>query len=169
VPSLITTAKKCDATMSDAEGCLVLSTTVLVTASKSRVVEVHRAVLTVLQDAFSKGIFSEFVSGLLVASYLGPDANSFHVVATEGKKSESTEEGVAISILFSTVVLAAAALWVCCASPLTRQEIMQKMRSTVPRQKRYSTLTGNDHSHNIAIHRDDPGDERFEDYTPSSH
>lgn len=154
--------------MSDAEGCLVLSTTVLVTASKSRVVEVHRAVLTVLQDAFAKGFFSEFVSDLLVASYLGPDANSFHVVATEGK-SESTEEGVAISILFSTVVLAAAALWVCCASPLTRQEIMQKMRSTVPRRKRYSTLTGNDRSHNLAIHRDDPGDERFEDYSLSSH
>lgn len=164
--SLNTTAKTCDATLSEAKDCLVLSTTVLVTASKSRKVEVHRAVLTVLQDAFSKGIFSEFVSDLLVASYLGPDANSFHVVATEAN-GESTEGGVAIAILFSIAVLAAAALWVCCASPLTRQEVMNKMRTTIPRRKRYSTLTSNDHSDDLAIHRDDAGDYSFED--PSVH
>lgn len=131
----------------------MLSTTVLVTASKSRVVEVHRAVLTVLRDAFSKGIFSEFVSDLILASYLGPDANTFHVSLSQ-EDSMPSAGGVAIAVLFSVAVAFGAALWVLIAST---------------RRKRYNSVAGSPPAdNNLAIYRDDEDFEGFSNHSRHS-
>lgn len=133
-------AKECDATTPDAQGCLVLSTTVLVTAPKSRVAEVHRAVLTVLADAFDKGIFSEFTN-LVFATFLGPNPKTFHV-AENHMDAGSSEGGIMIALLFSVVVVLGAAMWVCA--------------DTITRRKSYSAVATSNHysGDNLAVHRD---------------
>lgn len=93
----------------------MLSTTVLVTASsKSRVSEIHRLVLTVLADAFSKGIFSEFVSDVILSSYLGPDAKTFSLA--EVQADDHSKMNVTVGILFSAVVVLGAIIMVSMAS-----------------------------------------------------
>jgi hypothetical protein len=154
----MSTAKTCDATLSEAQGCLVLSTTILLTASKNRVTEVHRAVLTLLSDAFSKGIFSEFVPDLVLASYLGPDANTFSMAEAQ-IYDDSSEGSIAIAVLFSVVAVFAAAIWVCVVSPLTRQELINNTCAKA-RRKQYNPIDAGDaaeevESNNIAFYRDE--------------
>ena len=143
--SITLTAKECDAITREAKRCLVLSTTVLVTAPKSRAAEVHRAVLTVLAEAFDKGIFSEFTN-LALASFLGPNPETFHVTRVQTNAS-SSDEGLTIASLFSLVAVLGAAMLV--------------FAVTITRRTSYSAVaTNNNYSgDNLAVGRDTACDE----------
>lgn len=94
----------------------MLSTTILVTTSNSRVAEIHQLVLTVLADAFSKGIFSEFVSDVILSSYLGPDAKTFSLAEVPSDDDTIQIISVVVGVLFTVVVVLCAVLWVYMAS-----------------------------------------------------
>ena len=125
----------------------MLNSKILVTTMHGSVPEVRRGILMVLEDAFRKGIFSEFVSDVVGVSYLGPDPNSFYAVAAAQQADYySTEGKVTIALMFSVTVLLGAALWVCINSPMTRKDIMGRVYSLTTRRKRYDSLAvGSDH------------------------
>jgi len=73
--SLPKSTAKCDPTLSQAKGCVMLETELLVTTidSTSTSEEVHHNILHSLQDAFKKNVFTEFMPELITTSYLGPE------------------------------------------------------------------------------------------------
>eukprot|EP00804_Cyclotella_cryptica_P010241 CCRYP_016705-RA/>CCRYP_016705-RA protein AED:0.19 eAED:0.19 QI:249/0.5/0.33/0.66/1/1/3/0/1773 len=162
---ITSTTKKCIATSSAAKGCLVLSTKLLITTTHSPVSEVHTGILKVLQDAFTTGTFAESVSDVVLATYLGPDVNTLYAsaLATETLADNNSSEGnIVIAIMFSVTIVLAAAIWVCISSPLTRREVMDKIRSATTRRKRYQSLSGGNNHEQQQQHQDDEEEEVVE-------
>lgn len=163
------TAKKCIATSSAAKGCLVLSSKLLVTTTHSSVSEVRVGILNVLKDAFTKGIFAESVSEVVLATYLGPDAtaSSSSILASDALADDSLEGSIVIAIMFSIAIVVAAAIWVCISSPLTRRELLDKVRSATKIRKRYNSLSVCNNSEveaevrsgDLAVYRDSDRDD----------
>ena len=135
----------------------------------SSVSEVRIGILKVLKDAFTKGIFAESVSGVVLATYLGPDANTSYssALATNSFVDDSSEGSIVIAIMFSITIVLAAAIWVCISSPLTRRELFDKVRSATKMRKRYHSLSASNNSEeeaevrsgNLAVYRDSDRDD----------
>ena len=79
------------------QGCGVLNTKLLITSSGLATSHVHRDILSVLQESFKEGVFTEFIPELTTTSYLGPEPEVFLFVESE---ETINEENNAAGIIF---------------------------------------------------------------------
>ena len=121
----------------------MLSTKLFISTTHSPVSEVRIGILKVLKDVFEKGIFTDSVSDIVLATYLGPDANTLYAspLATNTLAGNFLQGNIVIAIMFSFTIIFAAVIWVCISSPLTRREVFNKIRSA-KRRKCYQSLSG---------------------------
>jgi len=135
----ITSMSECDPISSQAQGCVVLNTKLLVTSSgDTPVSEVHHDVLAVLSDAFREDTFTEFIPELIDTSYLGPDPeavtlsgkprSSDETMPLEGKGGTGSTKTVVILLSLGCAVLLLKAIS-CFAFPTTRVVDFRKVLS----------------------------------------
>ena len=67
---------ECDPTLSDAKGCTVWSTRLLITSVGLHVSDVHHEMLHLISNALNNGTFVESVPDLIKTAYLGPQLDS---------------------------------------------------------------------------------------------
>jgi len=113
------------------QGCGVLNTKLLITSSGLATSHVHRDILSVLQESFKEGMFTEFIPELTTTSYLGPEPEVFSFIESEETiNEESNAAGIifrvscAFLILFGVSVLVLVASMVKCPGKLPDKVIM---------------------------------------------
>jgi len=118
------------------QGCGVLNTKLLITSSGLSTSDVHRDILSVLQEAFKEGVFTEFIPELITTSYLGPEFEVFSFVESEETiNEESNAAGIifrvscAFLILFGVSVLVLVASMAKCPGKLPDKVINLLNRS----------------------------------------
>jgi hypothetical protein len=67
---------ECDSTLSDAKGCTVWSTRLMITSMGLPVSDVHHEILHLISNAMNNGTFVESVPDLIKTVYLGPQLDS---------------------------------------------------------------------------------------------
>jgi hypothetical protein len=89
----------CDpVTSSQAQGCAILNTKLLVTSIGVPISKVHTDILTLLSDAFRENIFLEFIPELLAASYLGPDPEAL-ILSAETEDAIDAKSGASKTLV----------------------------------------------------------------------
>ena len=102
----------------------MLTTELLVTTNTNRVPksQVHRDILTVLEDAFKENVFTELIPEIVTTSYLGPnpEAVTFEkTVEVQGSESGTSMKTLAVAIFSLGSALILLKLVACSAFPAT--------------------------------------------------
>jgi hypothetical protein len=84
---------ECDPTSSQAEGCAVLNTKLLITSIGMPPQKMHHDILLILANAFKENVFIEFIPELITAVYLGPDPDILVSSAAGGTEETHIESG----------------------------------------------------------------------------
>ena len=123
---------KCDTTPSQAKGCAILRTKLLITSIGAPTPQAHRDILNVLSGAFREDVFEEFIPDVVAAFYLGPDPEAI-VLPSAATGAEDTIEGpeknstlVAILFTISCVVILFMII-ACHVFPRVRMQAMEKV------------------------------------------
>lgn len=126
---------ECDPVLPLANECAILTNKLLVTSVDVPITEVHREILTLLSDAFHASIFVEFIPGLMITSYLGPDPEALIIDDGYSLKAENATSKALVVIFSIGLAMCIIKILFCIAFPKGPTIVVEHVKATYDKVK----------------------------------